>query len=231
MTKRILIIEDNEDLAFAVTGVLEIDGFHTEVAPDGAAGLARARAAPPDLIVLDLMLPGFDGYEVLQRLRSEGHDTPVLILTARAEEEDKVLGFRIGADDYVVKPFGAMEFLARVNALLRRTRRAAPAAAPAAVLRFADVEVQVERRQVLRAGEPVALTPKEFDLLVALGRRAGAVATRAELLREVWQYQPGVTSRTVDIHVVELRRKLERDPAEPRHILTVYKVGYRLEPA
>ena len=232
MTTRILIVEDNADLAFAVAGVLESEGYETRTAADGPAGLSDARSWRPHLIVLDLMLPGADGYQVLQRLRAEGHETPVLVLTARGEEEDKVLGFRVGADDYVVKPFGVHEFLARVRALLRRpTLGTSARPLIPEVERFGEVEIHPAARKVVRQGVPVTLAPKEFELLLALVRRRGAAASRADLLREVWDYSADVTSRTVDIHILELRRKLEPDPARPRHILTVYKVGYRLDAA
>jgi two-component system response regulator MtrA len=159
---------------------------------------------------------------------------PVLVLTARGEEVDKVLGFTLGADDYVTKPFGLMELLARVNALLRRAHGAWPAAPAAAadedVARFGDVEVRLGCRAAYRDGREVPLTPREFDLLLALLRRQGKVASRVELLQEVWGHRGAVLTRTVDMHVVELRRKLEADPANPRHLLTVWKAGYRLRP-
>jgi two-component system, OmpR family, alkaline phosphatase synthesis response regulator PhoP len=224
---RVLIVEDNQDLAFGLRNNLEIEGYAVDVAADGQAGLAAARERRPDLVVLDLMLPGLDGYRVLRQLRAEGLTMPVLILTARGEETDKVLGFRLGADDYVTKPFGVLELLARVEALLRRSRAVAPQPARA-VERFGDVEVDVATRTVRRSGEDVALTPMEFDLLVALLRRQGAVASRLELLSEVWGHSSAVLTRTVDTHIGELRRKLERDPSTPRHILTVRKAGYRL---
>lgn len=224
---RVLIVEDNRDLAFGLRNNLEIEGHTVDVAVDGPSGLAAARQHLPDLIVLDLMLPGMDGYRVLRQLRDDGLTMPVLILTARGEEADKVLGFRLGADDYVTKPFGVLELLARIEALLRRSRPLAPASAHA-VERFDDVEVNVAAHTVRRSGEDIALTPMEFDLLVALLRRRGAVASRLELLKEVWGHSAAVLTRTVDTHIGELRRKLERDPANPRHILTVRKAGYRL---
>ena len=228
---RILVVEDNENLAFGLSTSLELEGHDVAVATDGSQGLAQARSYAPDLIVLDLMLPGMDGFRVLKALRDEGSEVPVLILTARGEEADKVLGFRLGADDYVTKPFGLLELLARVTALLRRAGYARPGERPKpGVERFADVEVHVAARTVLRRGEPVALTPKEFELLLALLRREGAVASRLELLKEVWGHRAAVMTRTVDMHVAELRRKLEEDPAAPRHILTVWKAGYRLQP-
>ena len=224
---RVLIIEDNHDLAFGLRNNLEIEGYVVEVAADGPAGLAAARQLPPDLIVLDLMLPGMDGYRVLRQLREDGATMPVLILTAKGEEADKVLGFRLGADDYVTKPFGVLELLARIEALLRRSRSAVTPAA-ASVHRFGDVEVDVSTRTVRRAERDVPLTPMEFDLLVALLRRQGAVVSRLQLLSEVWGHSSAVLTRTVDTHIGELRRKLEADPATPRHILTVRKAGYRL---
>ena len=231
---RLLLVEDNPDLAFGLRTGLEIEGYEVHHAEDGPTGLQMARDLAPDLIILDLTLPGMDGYRVLRTIREEGREMPVLILTARGEEADKVLGFRIGADDYVVTPCGVLELLARVTALLRRAGRRTdlpdPAVAAAqSVEKFGDVEVYDARRTVLKKGEPVALTPKEFDLLVSLIRRRGAVATRAELLREVWGHRAEVATRTVDIHIAELRRKLEDDPAEPKHILTVWKAGYRFE--
>ena len=200
------------------------------VATDGETALIMVKEAKPDLLVLDWMLPGVSGLEVCRRLR-RGEDTamlPILILTARGEEADKVRGLRLGADDYVTKPFGVLELIARVRALLRRSGGRNGTPIPA-VERFGEIEVNPASRTVYRSGRLVALTPREFDLLLALVRRHGAAASRAELLREVWQYQRDVVSRTVDIHVAELRRKLEPDPAAPRHIRTVWKVGYRLE--
>ena len=219
---RILIVEDNRNLAHGLRTNLEFEGHVAELADDGPSGLSLARNGAHDLIVLDLMLPGLDGFRVLETLRHEGVDTPVLVLTARGDETDKVRGLRNGADDYVTKPFALRELLARVGALLRR-----PRAAPAP-LGFGEVVVDPATRGVTRSGVPVPLRPKEYELLRALLRRAGRVATRSELLREVWGYQDCVVSRTLDTHVGELRRKLENDPARPRHILTVRKTGYRL---
>ncbi len=227
MTTKLLVIEDNPDLAFGLRNNFEIEGYEVDVAEDGLVGLERARQWDPDLILLDLMLPGMDGYRVLRTLRADGNDTPVLILTARGEEADKVMGFRHGADDYVTKPFGVLELIARVEALLRRARRGM---APEAIAeRFGEITIERACRLVLKEGETVSLAPLEYDLLVALYDRRGAVATRHELLREVWGHQAMVVSRTVDTHILELRKKLERDPAHPRHILTVRKTGYRLQ--
>jgi two-component system, OmpR family, alkaline phosphatase synthesis response regulator PhoP len=226
---RILIVEDNRNLATGLRNNLEIEGYDVDVATDGTSGLALARSASPNLIVLDLMLPGMDGYRVLRTLREEGRDTPVLILSARGEETDKVLGFHLGADDYVAKPFGLLELLARIDALLRRAANNGKRHQLIAAVSFGDVEVDPKTHTVRRRGAEVALRPKEYDLLVALLRRHGDVASRAELLEEVWGYAGEVYSRTVDTHVGELRRKLEDNPAEPRHILTVRKTGYRIQ--
>ena len=224
---RILVVEDNDDLARGLANNLEIEGFEVEIASDGEKGLGRARESGPDLIILDLMLPGLDGYRVLSTLRDEGDIVPVLILTARTTEHDKVRGFREGCDDYVTKPFGLLELIGRVNALLRRSAKGTMRD-PAMTLRFGEVEIVPGTHDVFRSGEPVPLRPKEFELLMALVRRRGNVVGRLDLLREVWGYGNDVVSRTVDTHVGELRRKLEIDPARPRHILTVRKTGYRL---
>ena len=220
----ILVVEDNKDLAYGLRNNLEIDGHVVDTVETGEEALARVRRLAPDLVVLDLMLPNLDGYQVLRRLRADGHDMPVLILTARTEEADKVLGFRLGADDYVTKPFGVLELLARVGALIRRSTRSAP---PRTVERIGDLEINRDTRIVTRGGDRVDLTPMEFDLLNALIARRGTTASRLELLQEVWGHSAAVVTRTVDTHVAELRRKLERDPATPTHILTVRKIGYR----
>ena len=228
---RLLLIEDNADLAFGLRTILEFEGHEVDVAGEGDTGLARAKETEPDLVILDLMLPGKDGYEVLREMRGGGMRTPVLILTARAQESDLVMGFDLGADDYVTKPFSTVELVTRVRALLRRTRiEEAHSAANQGIQTFGDVAVNPDTRMVLRGGKPVELTPKEFDLLLALLRRDGSVASRSELLTEVWRYgNAEIMTRTVDVHIAELRRKLEVDSTNPKHILTVRKAGYRLD--
>jgi two-component system, OmpR family, alkaline phosphatase synthesis response regulator PhoP len=221
----LLLVEDNADLAYGLRNNLEIDGHIVDTVETGEAALERVRHRAPDLIVLDLMLPNLDGYQVLRRLRADGHEMPVLILTARTQEADKVLGFRLGADDYVTKPFGVLEVLARIGALLRRANRYASLKA---VERFGEIEVNRDTRIVSRAGRPVDVSPMEFALLIALMARRGATASRLDLLQEVWGHSAAVVTRTVDTHIAELRRKLEVHPAHPVHILTVRKVGYRL---
>jgi DNA-binding response OmpR family regulator len=226
---KILVVEDERDLAIGLRANLEVEGYDVAVANTGEEGLREARATPaPDLVILDLMLPDIDGYEVLSRLRRSGLEMPVVILTARGEEVDKVRGFRTGADDYVTKPFGVMELLVRIQAILRRGAGRASTAGSRGVRRVGDAEVDAEDRTVRRAGAEVPLTPKAFDLLLALLRKEGKVVSRHELLRDVWGYSASVTTRTVDAHVAELRRKLEDDPASPKYIQTVWKVGYRL---
>ena len=226
MSARILVVEDNAALAEGIEYNLRLEGYDVRIAESGTDAISLAASWDPELIILDLMLPGVDGYQVLKSVRGRGSHVPVIILSARGEEADKVRGFRLDADQYVTKPFGVVELLERVAALLRRT--SADTARPAPTLvKFGDVEVDLASRAVARGGVPCALTPKAYDLLLALLRREGAVASRRDLLTEVWGYGAFVMTRTVDSHVAELRRKLEAHPAEPRHIVTVWKIGYR----
>ena len=229
MMSKILVVEDNLALAEGLAYNLRHEGHDVRIAEDGETAVADSRAWSPDLVILDLMLPKLDGYGVLAAIRETTSDVPVIILSARGEEADKVRGFRLDADQYVTKPFGVLELLERVSALLRRKSRSGVALAPAETLRFGDVVVDVAARTVCRAGEPVTITPKAFELLLALVARGGRVVSRQDLLKEVWGYGAFVLSRTVDSHIAELRRKLEVDPAHPRHIVTVWKVGYRFE--
>jgi two-component system alkaline phosphatase synthesis response regulator PhoP len=224
---RILVIEDNEDLAFGLRNNLEIEGYAVELASDGAVGLAVTRKFRPDLVVLDLMLPGLDGYRVLREMREDDLNMPVLVLTARSEEADKVRGFRLGADDYVTKPFGGLELMARIEALLRRSGLGR--SARSRPIRFGDVVVDPATRTVHKGDRSIALTSMEFNLLLELLEHRGAVVLRLDLLRKVWGHAASVLTRTVDTHVAELRRELEDDPSQPRYILTVRKAGYRLK--
>ena len=227
---RVLVAEDDTGLAFGLRNNLEIEGYEVDLAATGTEALNMVRHRSPALIILDLMLPETDGYRVLRRIRDEGLNTPVLILTARGEETDKILGFRLGADDYVTKPFSVLEVLARVGALLRRSGAAPSASTASGTHRFGDIVVDEQAHVVTRAGEIVSLTPLEFDVLRVLVRRRGTVISRHDLLREVWGHQAeDIVTRTVDTHVGELRKKLEKDPAKPKHILTVRKIGYRLQ--
>ena len=234
--RSILIIEDNETLALGLRTSLEVEGYRVECITDGNAGLAWLEQNNPDLIVLDLMLPGLNGFEVLRRYRGRGGAAAVLILSARDQEVDKVQGFRIGADEYVVKPVGVLEFLARVDAILRRLaptgKASAAAGEPGARIlqhQFSDVSVDLRTRTVHRGGKPVDLSPMEFDFLSFLIESGGDIVSRETLMQQVWRYSLGVTSRTVDQHVARLRNKLEPDPAQPRHLITVRKAGYRFQ--
>jgi DNA-binding response OmpR family regulator len=227
---RLLLVEDDTGLAFGLRNNLEIEGYEVDLAETGTEALSVIRRRAPALVILDLMLPEMDGYRVLRRLREDGVETPVLILTACGDETDKVLGFRLGADDYVTKPFSVLEVLARVGALLRRAGAARESSTSSTTHRFGDVVLDEQTHVVTRGGDAVALTPLEFDVLRALIRRRGSVVSRQELLREVWSHQADdIITRTVDTHIGELRKKLEKDPARPRHILTVRKIGYRLQ--
>jgi len=224
----ILLIEDNPGFAEGLRQNLEFDGYRVTVAADVASSARALAADPPNLIILDLMLPDGNGYDVLRTIRERDSVTPVLLLTALSEEAHKVRGFRLGADDYVTKPFGLLELLARIESLLRRSASGSFAVVRLPPVRFGDVQVDRDHRKVTRAGAVVQLTPKEYALLAALIARNSAVVAREELLREVWGYDPEVVSRTLDTHLAELRRKLEKDPHHPRHILTLPKQGYRL---
>jgi len=220
----ILLIEDNRGYATMLASNLEREGYEVIVAGTGAEGLEKARSAQADLIILDLMLPVMNGFTVLQRLRDEGHHTPVLVMTALGTEEEKLRGFGLGADDYVVKPCGLREILARVRALLKR----AGAAEVRSEIEIGDLSIDFAARTVHRAGVTITLRPKEFDLLAALVRHRGRVLSRAELLREVWGYTSGTQSRTVETHLAALRERLGDDPQSPRYIVTVRRAGYRL---
>ena len=226
---RILVVEDNLALAEGVAYNLRHEQHDVRIAEDGRAALDAVRTWAPDLVILDLMLPVMDGYEVLTAIRKDRNAVPVIILTARGEEADKVRGFRLDADQYVTKPFGVLELLERVAALLRKSAARGAPPGNSDCIRFGDIIVDTSARTIKRSDQPCTVTPKAFELLLALVRRNGSVATREALLKEVWGYGAFVLSRTVDSHIAELRRKLEADPARPRHILTVWKSGYRFE--
>jgi two-component system alkaline phosphatase synthesis response regulator PhoP len=226
MPKRILLVEDEPGLRLTLSGRLTSEGYLVEQAIDGGTGLSRATSEPFDLVILDVMLPDRSGFEVCRDLRQKGVQTPVLMLTARGQIEDRVLGLRLGADDYLVKPFAMSELLARVEARLRR-ETSAPAPEGGESYRFGDVQVDFRKAEVVRAGEPVALSAKEFQLLRYLIKQRGATLSRDELLNEVWGYDAMPTTRTVDVHVAWLRRKLEPAPRKPQYILTVHGLGYK----
>jgi DNA-binding response OmpR family regulator len=223
MTK-VLIVEDDPAILRGLADNLRFDGYEVFTAQDGEAGARMQRAHKPDLIVLDLMMPRLSGLDLCRRLRGEGVHTPILMLTAKSEEADRIAGLDMGADDYVTKPFSVKELMARVRALLRR---AGPQPDLPDSLQFGDVEVDFRRYEARKNGQPVEMARKEFAVLRFLASRAGEAVTRDELLNEVWGYESYPVSRTVDNHIALLRAKLERDPATPVHLLTVHGIGYR----
>jgi DNA-binding response OmpR family regulator len=222
----ILVIEDDRSLREGLAMNFSLQGYRAVAARDGEEGLAKAFGARPDLIVLDIMLPGMSGLEVLEELRAHHQDVPVLILSARGKTGDKVEGLRLGADDYLGKPFELPELLARVEALLRRRRGRPEAVLP---IRFGEVEVDPARRSVAVAGRDVALSAKEYELLLLLARSPGRPFTREQILEQVWGWDFEGTARTVDNFILALRQKIEADPANPRHLKTVRQIGYKLE--
>ena len=226
-TRRILIVEDEESIREALRDALLSEGYEVLTAADGTQGLALGLKEDPDLVVLDLMLPGIDGFEVLRRLRADAVETPVLVLTARGLEADRVRGLDLGADDYVVKPFALSELLARIRARLRAWDRERGVGG-SDVLRFGGVTVDFGARSAVRDGEDLHLSPKEFELLRFLSDHEGRAVSRAELLAGVWAEEE-VVSRVIDTAVLGLRTKIELDPAAPRHVVSVRGLGYRFE--
>lgn len=228
---RVLVVEDDLTVSEVVTRYLQREGFAVEAVYDGAVALERALADPPELVVLDLMIPSLDGFEVCRRLRAAA-PVPVIMLTARGDETDRIVGLELGADDYVAKPFSPRELTARVKAVLRRATGPLGAAATPdepAVLKAGELEVDIDAHEARVKGELVALTAREFELLVHLMRHPRRAFRREQLLEQVWGFTHGDTS-TVTVHVRRLREKVEADPAQPRHICTVWGVGYRFEP-
>jgi two-component system alkaline phosphatase synthesis response regulator PhoP len=225
---RILIVEDERQLALVLEDDLKIEGYDVEVQGDGESATRRAREQRFDLIILDIMLPRKDGFEVCRELRRAGLQTPVILLTARTQESDKMMGLEIGADDYVTKPFSPRELRARVKALLRRASTVETAAA-LDIVRFGDTEVDFVRGEVRRAGRAVEMTPTEFKLLEAFIRNRGRVLTRERLLDEVWGTATFVTDRVIDTHVTNLRKKIEPEPSRPLFLVSVRGLGYRFD--
>jgi DNA-binding response OmpR family regulator len=221
----ILVIDDDDNLRDTIGVLLEREGFRALLAADGLAGLDQAVLTKPSLIITDLRLPGLSGVEVCKRLRSSGVLTPIIVLSAIGEEIDKVLLLEIGADDYVVKPFGTRELLARIRAVLRRQ-----SGGQQKVLGFADVEINFDRRVVTRGNQEIRFTPAEYNLLTFFLQNPDRPLSRDMILNSVWGYESFPNTRTVDAHVVRLRQKLEADPNCPRHFLTLHKVGYRFLP-
>ncbi|HEY2382766.1 MAG TPA: response regulator transcription factor [Terriglobia bacterium] len=221
---KVLVVEDDAAILRGLADNLAHEGYEVVTAVNGETGYNLQKSERPDLIILDLMLPRMSGLELCRKLRGEGVQTPILMLTARSEESDRVIGLDLGADDYVTKPFSLRELMARVRALLRRIQAAVDLPNE---LQFGDVEVDFRRYVAIRAGKLVEMTRKEFATLRILAARAGEVVTREQLLNEVWGYEAYPVSRTVDNHIAGLRAKLEKDPARPAHIRTVHGVGYK----
>jgi DNA-binding response OmpR family regulator len=229
MSRRILVIEDNKDLANLLEIHLKDQSYEVELAFDGDKGLAMGEAQDYDLIILDLMLPGLDGLEICRRLRSKPLYTPILMLTAKSSELDRVLGLEMGADDYVTKPFSIRELMARVKAIFRRIDqvKSEQEVGGQAIIRVGDLSIDPEKRQVSLKGKLIDFTAKEFDLLLHFAKHPGRVYKRSQLLGEVWGYGHDGYEHTVNSHINRLRAKIEKNPAQPRYILTVWGVGYR----
>jgi len=228
MNSRILLVEDEPGLVLTVADLLMNEGYDVDTATDGEAGLLKATSEPFDLIVMDVMMPKKNGFDVCRDLRQRGYDTAILMLTAKTQVTDRVVGLKLGADDYLNKPFDPSELLARVEALLRRVKK--EGRAQVRTFEFNNVVVDFESGQVSKNGEPVSLASKELQLLRYLVDRRGKVVTREELLQNVWEYQSDVSSRTIDVHVAWLRQKLEDNQQNPQHIHTIRGKGYRFAP-
>ena len=222
---RILIVEDEPGIAMALEDDLTIEGYRVDVVQDGLSAISKAREEPFDAILLDVMLPGKDGFEVCRELRRSGVRTPILMLTARAQESEKVLGLQAGADDYVTKPFGVRELRARIAALVRRSQ----AGSVSPIVHVGDSEVDFNRAEIRRGGETTPLTPLEYRLLQAFLRARGRILTREQLINEAWGPNTFVSDRVVDNHIGSLRKKLEPDATEPRYLRTVRGLGYRFD--
>jgi DNA-binding response OmpR family regulator len=223
---RVLVVEDDEAMAVALRDGFTYEGHEVSVARDGEAGLRMATDDPPDLMILDVMLPKMTGLEVCKKLRGEGSALPIIMLTARGQEIDKVLGLKLGADDYVTKPFSFMELMARVEAVLRRSQPGG-GARRSPVHEFGNVTVDMDHHEATKDGKPLELTPREFRLLGYFLEHQGEVVSREQLLDAVWGYDTIPFTRTVDTHVAKLRKKIEDDPSDPQHLITVHRLGYK----
>jgi len=225
MKKKVLVVEDDEAMAVALHDGFDYEGYEVTVARDGIAGLRLARQTAADIIILDVMLPKMSGLEICKRLRADGSLVPVIMLTARGQEIDKVVGLRTGADDYVTKPFSFMELLARVEAVLRRARSAPGAGAER--ITFGDLTIDFRRHEATKGDKQIDLSPREFRLLEFFAKHRGEVVTRDQILDAVWGYSTNSFTRTVDTHIAKLRKKVEDHPGDPRLILTVHRLGYK----
>lgn len=222
--RKVLIVEDDQAMAVALRDGFTYEGYAVHVARDGAAGLRMAEERSHDLVILDVMLPRMSGLDVCRQLRSAGNDTPIIMLTARGQEIDKVLGLKTGADDYVTKPFSFLELMARVEAVLRRTSKSPEAAEQVS---FGDVEMNFKTFEAKKDGRALELSPREFKMMKYFVEHRGEVVTRDQLLDHVWGYEGLPLTRTVDMHIAKLRQKIEDTPSDPRHVITVHRVGYK----
>jgi len=225
--KRILVVEDEPQMLLGLKDNLELEGYEAVTACDGEEGLQKAMATQPDAVILDVMLPKLSGFELCRRLRAQGFEAPILMLTARSQESEKVKGLELGADDYVTKPFSINELLARIRAAIRRAGVHGSVPSGPESFRFGTLELDFRRQRARKGGKLLSLTALEFEVLRYLIARRGVAVSREDLLRDVWGYRESVSTRTVDNLVAHLRKKLERRPNEPEHILTVHGVGYR----
>jgi len=228
MKKRILVIEDEPSLSMAIRDELQFEGFEASVVEDGVQGLDRILKEAPDLVILDLMLPGMSGFEICREVRRQGVNTPIIMLTARAQEVDRVRGLELGADDYVVKPFSLAELVARIRAVLRRSQGESQTEAAPEILHVGELRLDVRKQEAFKGGRRVELTHKEFQLLEFLLRHPGEVISRDEFLSRLWGEEIYVTPRNVDTHMASLRKKIEDDADQPRYILSVRGAGYKL---
>lgn len=226
---RVLIVEDDTAMSVALRDGFEYEGYAVTLAQDGESGLRQATAEAPDLILLDVMLPKITELDICKKLRGDGNRVPIIMLTARGQEIDKVLGLKLGADDYVTKPFGFMELMARVEAVLRRSAAVDPERAAPQVesYRFGDVALDFRAHEAWKGGKAIDLSPREFQLLAFFIQHRGEVVTRDKLLDTVWDYNAIPFTRTVDMHIAKLRKKVEDNPSDPRHIITVHRLGYK----
>ena len=227
MTTRVLIVEDDEAMSIALRDGFQYEGYSVTVAKDGESGLQLATEESPDLILLDVMLPKMTGLDICKNLRGGGSAVPIIMLTARGQEIDKVLGLKLGADDYITKPFGFMELLARAEAVLRRSNPVPATPSAVETYRFGDVSVDFRRHEAHKADQQIDLSPREFQLLGFFIQHRGEVITREKLLDTVWDYNSIPFTRTVDMHIAKLRKKIEDNPSDPRHIVTVHRLGYK----
>ncbi len=222
--RKVLIVEDDQAMAVALRDGFTFEGYAVDVARDGAAGLRLAAEKNLDLVILDVMLPRLSGLDVCRQLRGGGNNTPVIMLTARGQEIDKVLGLKTGADDYITKPFSFLELMARVEAVLRRARKTVEAIER---VQFGDIDISFRNFEAAKGGRPLELSPREFKLIKYFVEHRGEVVTREQLLDTVWGYEGLTLTRTVDMHIAKLRQKIEETPGDPRHIITVHRVGYK----